>query len=101
MRGHIRALMLQHTYAVASFVHSVELFVLSPLKEKDDSGATYSILVLSPRYKGSRYCVPLKPSEIGLPVKEAQVTFDPASEGYCFNSGVLEQTALTGNRGSG
>jgi hypothetical protein len=89
VKGHIRALTLQHTDATSKFVKSVELFILAPLGSPDPTGATYSILALSPKYPDGKYCVWLDPLELGIPIDKSEVSRD-SHGAYCFSSLLLK-----------
>jgi hypothetical protein len=88
--GRVRAVMAQHITATAQFVRSVELFVLSPLPANQRLlGVTYSIISLSARDDQGRYCISVKPTEVGLKLEPAAVTVDASSGYYCFYAAAL------------
>ena len=85
--GRVKAIFVQHTQATLKFVRSVELFVLRRIDDpamRKEYGADYSGIALSPRYSGSRYCLPVSPQSIGLKLAESDVSVDPDSGYYCF-----------------
>jgi hypothetical protein len=88
VHGRVRALTLQHTDATSTFVKSVELFVLAPMQKSDPTGATHTILSLSPRYPDGMYCVILDPEQLGIPIDRPQIRARPEGS-YCFNSVLL------------
>jgi len=87
VRGVVRAVTSQHTDATAQFVKSVELLVLvrvSDAAARSADGAEYSLVTLSPRYPGNRYCLAIDPLELGIRMPRGHVTRDPQSSYYCF-----------------
>jgi hypothetical protein len=88
VRGRIRALTLQHTDATSTFVKSVELFVLAPIGKPDPTGATHTILALSPRHADGTYCVILDPQQLGIPVERSQI-IARADGSFCFRSRLI------------
>ena len=85
--GRVRAVYAQHNDATAKFVRSVELFVLHRIDDaavREQLGADYSGIALSPRYSGSKYCLPVSPESVGLKISAAEVSVDPDSGYYCF-----------------
>jgi hypothetical protein len=92
IRGRIRALSSQHTYASAQFVKSVEIFVLRPIDDpamRRSARAKYSLVTLSSRDSQGRYCFNLPPAEVGLKLDPAQVKLDAVSRGFCFPARAL------------
>ena len=90
--GRVRAIFLQHTDARSTFVKSVELFVLRPLKDaslRKSYGADYSLVSLSPRYSEGRYCLSVKPSDVGLDVPASAVVVDAGRGQFCFPAAAL------------
>ena len=88
VHGRIRALTLQHTDAASTFVRSVELFVLAPIAKRGPTGATHTILALSPRYGDGTYCVTLDPQQLGIPIARSQIVARPDGS-FCFGAGLL------------
>lgn len=86
--GRIRALTLQHTDATSAFVKSVQLFVLASIGKPDPTGATHTILSLSPRYADGTYCVILDPQQLGIPIQRSQITARPDGS-FCFETRLL------------
>jgi hypothetical protein len=83
----LRFVALQHTTATAEFVRSTELFVLSRADAsatQSGADAEFSLLALSPRYEGDRYCLVLDPADLGLLVRRDHITRDPQRGGFCF-----------------
>ena|ERR1700730_11782664 len=90
--GRVRAIASQHTDATSAFVKSVELFVLRPIKEsklRKSSGAEYYLVSLSPRDSANRYCLSVKPSDVGLKLSASDVVVDADSGGFCFTAAAL------------
>jgi hypothetical protein len=58
VKGRVVAIASQHTDATEVFVKSVELFILRPIEDRSlrkSSGASYYLLLLSPRYPHDQY----------------------------------------------
>jgi hypothetical protein len=92
VEGRIRALSAQHVGATPKYVRSVEVFVLRPVdnaQQRRDYGVTHALVALSPRYRGSRYCLSINPSEIGLKVPKEKISVEPGSGNYCFSRDLL------------
>jgi hypothetical protein len=92
--GRVRAIATQHTAATPQFVKSVELFVLRPIGDqslKRTSRAKFYLVALSARNPDNRYCLTVKPSDVGLHLEPSMVTRDTTT-GYCFSA-----TALASN----
>lgn len=90
--GRVRAIASQHTDATGAFVQSVELFVLRPIKDsplRKSSGAEYYLVSLSPRYSEVRYCLSVKPSDVGLKLSASDVVVDAGRGGFCFPAAAL------------
>jgi hypothetical protein len=81
--GRVRAVVSVHGLATSEFVRSVELFVLRPVEKSDADHPdlpTFSLLALSPRYPGGKYCLYIDPRSVGLEVKTST-----SSDGmFCF-----------------
>ena len=98
--GRVRAIATQHTDSTGQFVRSVELFVLSPITDstlRKSSGAKFYLISLSPRDSQGRYCISVKPNDLGLKLDPSEVTVDPDSRRFCFKASVL----ASNNRWSG
>jgi hypothetical protein len=70
-----------------TFVRSAELFVLRRIEDpavREQLGADYSGIALSPRYSASKYCLPVSPESIGLNISKEAVSVDADSGYYCF-----------------
>jgi len=97
--GRVKAITPQHTEATLKFVESVELFVLRAIEDPrlaGSSGAKYSIVSLSPRYSGDRYCLWFDPKVVGLKLEPSEIVVD--SDGsFCFKAVAL----ASNNRWSG
>ena len=82
--GRVRAVISVHGLASSKYVKSVELFVLRPkvnLEASDSNGPQFSLMALSPRYKGGKYCLSMDPRSVGLEVDSVV-----SDEGfYCFS----------------
>ena len=67
--GRVRALIVAHTEANEKYVKSIELFVLRPV-ENFDAGESKSplssLISLSPRHSGGKYCLDTDPNSLGL-----------------------------------
>ena len=90
--GRIRAIASQHTDATSQFVKSVELFVLRPIQDSSVrklSGAQYYLVSLSPRDPLGRYCLSMRPADVGLTLDAAEVTVDSSSGYFCFSASTL------------
>ena len=90
--GRVRVIATQHTDATGEFVRSVELFVLSPITDstlRKSSGATFYLISLSPRDSQGRYCISVKPSDVGLKLDPSEVAVDPDRGRSCFKASVL------------
>ena len=90
--GRVRAIATQHSDATGQFVRSVELFVLSPIADstlQKSSGAKFYLIALSPRDLRGRYCISVKPNDVGLKLDPSEVTVDSDSGYFCFNASVL------------
>lgn len=94
IKGRVRALILAHAGATPKYVRSVELFVLSPIAggsgEMLRTGARYSIIAVSPRYKDAMYCTLLDPIDIGIPIERGHITVDENGS-FCFKRALLNQ----------
>jgi hypothetical protein len=81
--GRVRAVVSVHALATSEFVRSVELFVLRPVEKSeadDPRSPTFSLLALSPRYPGGKYCLYMDPRSVGLEVETST-----SSDGmFCF-----------------
>jgi len=98
--GRVRAVTSQHTDATATFVRSVQLFVLRPIKNpalRRSSRADYFIVSLSPRDERGRYCLSVNPTDVGLKLDPSKVEVEASSGYFCFNATALESN----NRSSG
>jgi hypothetical protein len=81
--GRVRAVIAVHTLATSKYVKSVELFVLRPaedVKADDSKSPAFSLVALSPRYAGGKYCLHVDPRSVGLEVESAR----SADGTFCF-----------------
>ena len=75
IKGRVRAVIATHTFATSKYVNSVELFVLKPSERAEDSTSPeFSLIALSPRYRGGKYCLQIDPLSVGLDVKATRST---------------------------
>jgi hypothetical protein len=94
IKGRVRAMAAQHAEALPSFVRSVEIFVLRPIVDdslRQQCGADFELVTLSPRYEGGRYCLQESPSQLGLSVPESEISFEADTGSYCFASKLVRQ----------
>lgn len=73
--GRVRALIVAHTEANAKYVKSIELFVLRPVENVEageSKSPRYSLISLSTRHSGGKYCLDTDPNSLGLEVKVEQ-----------------------------
>jgi hypothetical protein len=92
VRGRVRAIASQHTDATSQFVKSVELFVLRPIQDssvRKSSNAKYYLISLSPRDSLGRYCLSVRPADVGLTLDAAEVKVDSSDGHFCFSASAM------------
>jgi hypothetical protein len=99
VKGKLRIVAASHAQPLDSYVKTVQLFVLAPANEdvaESSSEPRFSMIASSPLYRGGKYCVWFKPSEIGIPLSDAEIERDKHGA-YCFSKKSLLQ-ATKNNR---
>jgi len=89
VKGRIMVMAAQHAEATSKFVRSVRLFVVSRINNAEtrrNSKADYSLLAASPLYEGGRYCLPMNPNSVGLPIEASHIVQESDSGFFCFPS---------------
>ena len=87
VEGKIRMVAASHGQPKDSYLKAVQLFVLSPViadTAEVSSDLQFSLLASSPMYGGGRYCIPFKPTEVGIPLSDSEVERDEYNR-YCFS----------------
>lgn len=95
VKGKIRIVAASHAQPTDSYLKTVQLFVLAPVVGDDaESGnePRFSLIASSPLYGRDKYCVPFKPSEIAIPLSDAEVERDEDGA-YCFSKSSLLEAA--------
>lgn len=94
VRGKIRVIAASHAQPTDSYLKTVQLFVLAPVVgDGVASGAPeYSLIASSPLYRHDRYCIWPKPSEIAIPLSDAEVVRNEHGA-YCFSKASLLKAA--------
>jgi len=94
VKGKIRIIAASHAQPRDSYLKTVELFVLAPVVGDGaaSDGPKYSLLASSPLYGRDKYCIRLKPSEIAIPLSDADVERDEHGS-YCFRKTSLLKAA--------
>jgi hypothetical protein len=88
--GEVRAVATQHADATPQFVSSAELFVLRPVTDaplRKASGADFYLVALSPRDAAGSYCLPVRPTSVGLHLPPGKV--NARGDSYCFDARLL------------
>jgi hypothetical protein len=102
VKGKVHVIAASHAQPKDSYLKTVQLFVLAPVS-RDDADAKdeprFSLIASSPRYGRDKYCVLFKPSEIGLPLSDAEVERDEHGA-YCFSKKALVEAAKRSRRES-
>lgn len=95
VKGKIRVIAASHAQPKDSYLRTVQLFVLAPVAEDGAEASSkpgFSLVASSPRYGRDQYCIPFKPSDIGVPLSDTEVERDE-NGGYCFSKrSLLEAT---------
>jgi hypothetical protein len=89
--GKVRIVAASHAQPTDAYLKTVQLFVLSPAISDGNESTTeprFSLITSSPLYRGGKYCVPFKPSEIGIPLGDPDVEQDNDGS-YCFTKKAL------------
>lgn len=92
LNGKVRALTEQDASATASYIASVEVFVVRPIRDskvREKFGVSYRLVSVSPLYHDGKYCLSEEPVKIGLRLSKSQIAVDPASGYYCFNKSLI------------
>jgi hypothetical protein len=95
VKGKIRIIAASHAQPKDSYLKTVQLFVLAPIVEdgaEAGSKPRFSLIASSPRYGRDRFCIPFKPSDIAIPLSDADVERDE-NGGYCFSKRSLLEVA--------
>lgn len=94
VKGKIRVIAASHAQPKDRYLKTVQLFVLAPVVgDGAASGAPkYSLIASSPLYGRDQYCIWPKPSEIAIPLSDAEVVRDEHGA-YCFSKASLIEAA--------
>jgi hypothetical protein len=95
VKGKVRIFAASHAQPKDSYLKTVQLFVLTPVSREgaeSNDEPRLSLIASSPRYGRDKYCVPFKPSAIGIPLSDAEVERDKYDD-YCFTKKALLKAA--------
>jgi hypothetical protein len=90
VKGKIRVIAASHAQPKDSYLKTVQLFVLAPVVGDGAASSVpkYSLIASSPLYGHDQYCIWPKPSEIAIPLSDAEVERDEHGA-YCFSEASL------------
>lgn len=94
VKGKICVIAASHAQPKDSYLKTVQLFVLAPVAGDDaaSDAPKYSLIASSALYNHDKYCIWLKPSEIAIPLSDAEVERD-AHGVCCFSKASLLEAA--------
>ena len=95
VKGNLRIVAASHAQPEDSYLKTVQLFVLSPVAgdiEESSSEPRFSLIASSPVYERDKYCIPFKPSVIGIPLSDTEVERDK-HDAHCFSKKSLLEAA--------
>lgn len=85
VKGKIRIVAASHAQPTDRYLKTVQLFVLAPITEGTGEAdePRFSLVASSPLRRGDKYCILMKPSEVGIPLSDDEVERDEQGA-YCF-----------------
>jgi hypothetical protein len=95
VKGKIRVIAASHAQPKDSYLKTVQLFVLAPAigyGAESSNEPRFSLIASSPLYGRDRYCIPFKPSEIGIPLSDTAIERNEYDD-YCFSKRSLLEAA--------
>jgi hypothetical protein len=94
VEGKIRIIAASHAQPKDSYLKTVQLFVLAPVGGDGAANDTprYSLIASSPLYGHGKYCIWRNPSDIAIPLSDAEVERDKHGA-YCFSKASLLKAA--------
>lgn len=90
VKGKLHIIAASHAQPKDSYLRTVQLFVLAPIVGDTESSGEpmFSLVTSSPIYRRGRYCIPFKPSEVGIPLGDGEVERNE-HDYYCFSRSSL------------